>query len=187
MSKDESALVIHHLPNALFFPFKYLILYSIIINRETQSRETSGNKSQTCRCEPVELAVSSWTTCCRRAASRPHSTSRAPAAWKTRAHSTTQKTHLLFMVNVKHLHHNCETCYCTDLPTTQLKWTSAYQRNLICEKHLHICRREDEMRRRPTFPQSRSGPRDDHHSVLQSSSWSEANKYPIKQQGPCTC
>lgn len=43
----------------------------------------------------AEVAVSSWTTCCRRVASRPHSTRRAPAVWKARAHSATQKTPLV--------------------------------------------------------------------------------------------
>lgn len=53
------------------------------------------NNSPTC-CDPVGVSVSSCTTCCRRAASRPHSTSRAPAAWNILAHSAKQTT-LLFV------------------------------------------------------------------------------------------
>lgn len=142
-----------------YFYFKYL------------SRESGGKKRQTisglhtCRCEPAELVVSSWTTCCRRAASRPHSTSRAPAAWKTRAHSTTKHDMLALAPQTWNLY--------IVLLLLHINVTSSW--------------REEEMSRRPTFPQSRAGARNDHHSILQSGSWSEADKYPIQQKDPRTC
>lgn len=59
------------------------------------------NNSPTC-CEPVGFAVSSCTTCCRRAASRPHSTSRAPAVWNILAHSANQGHSFLYTVKCTH-------------------------------------------------------------------------------------
>lgn len=52
--------------------------------------------------------------------------------------------------------------------------------------HLHASWSEKEMRG-PTLPQSRAGACYDHNSILQSSSWSEADKHPVEQQDPYTC
>lgn len=96
----------------------------------------------------------------------------------------TKKQPLSMVYSSKHWHITHISVYY--LTATQLKWTAAYQCHLIFRKHLRVSWRE-EMSRRPTFPQSRAGPCDDHHCILHGSSWSEADKYPVKQQDPSTC